>query len=66
MDNVYVVLRESSSDPYSDCTFTSIVAAFATMQSASEYAEQCQLTASKNKCRWIVGYSVEAVDFENR
>lgn len=66
MEKVYVVLKEYSSDPYVEQTSTSVVAAFATMQSASEFAEQCQLTASKNKYRWIVGYSVEAVYFENR
>ena len=66
MNKVYLVIKEYSNDPYSDKTCTSVIAAYATRQAAEEDAAERRNEARKRNWRYILGYEVEEVDFENR
>lgn len=66
MTKVYLVVEEAYVDPCSDETSISVIAAFATSQAANEHANELRNQARKHNWRYILGFDVEEVQFENR
>lgn len=66
VEQIYVVIKEYSNDPYSDQTSTAVVRSFATFEAAEEYANQMRQNARKKNLKQIHGFEVESVEFENR
>lgn len=66
MNQIHLVIKEYSNDPYSDQVSTAVVSAFATFQAAQECANQMRQNAQKAQLKHIYGFEVESVEFENR